>query len=555
MKYKNISEKAQKIINDFDRLSDDKNKTYSQKRTLERINSYSASKFIDYDGDDAIFWNISNSRVAHFAKLIGTDTKDFLPYGIGDYNFFQSWALRKMVRRWFNDTKYYQTLNSISEGMAQYGSQVQKKVKEDGHTKLDEVDLINLRFNQNVEWIKDTDVVELHQLTRKELWDKKGIWKDEAINELLEEDKEEFDVWEFWGYFDNADGEPEYKHEIGSGFGDYKSLWSDDVSEEDFPYKDKHLGRYKGRWLRVGVVERLFQLQERMNTLINENAQTTAIASLLLFRSKQGDVIGNVLEQAINGQIINSEDLEQIGISNTGLNSFLQEVQLIENQADVVCMTPSIIQGEGTPASTTFRGLAVMNSNAKSVFTALHQDLGESIADDLVNDIFPDLVTKWGNEPFIEMAEDDGDVERYDQALLEKMKRDALLNGKLITPAYEEILKMEIAENIGKKGRKIIPEKGWINFKWGIKMMPTNESVDKSTMNDTYFNALSMIGANAGLTTIPLFKQYLEDNGISWSKITPEQQAGLEQAVAQGGGGKLPEQRQPDKLLAAAEPK
>lgn len=476
---------------------------------------------------------------------------------------FQSWALKKFVRKWFDDNAFYKTLNDVSEGVSTYGSMVWKKCKENGKTELEEVDLTRLKFNQRAKSIENEDVVEIHDCTNKDLWDKEDAWDSEAIKKLREKVGEQlkFEVWEYNGYFaKEADEKPKKIKAIGYGYGDSEIiLWQEDVKEDFTPYRDFHLGRYRGRWMRVGVVERLFKLQERANQLVNQNAAVTEIASLLLFKTKNGDAVGNVLEQAQNGQILNSEDLEQIGITNTGLNQFIAELQMIERQADVLCLTPSIIQGESTPSNTTFRGIAVISSSAKSAFTAYHQDLGEKIAHILITDIFPGEAKKWANEPFIEMAEDDGDIQMYDKALLEYMKKEWLLSGKgVVTDAVIQILTKEMEDKLSTIGRKIIPEKGWINFKWGMKMMPTNESVDKTTMNDAYFNALNLIGANPAVAGIPLFKQYLEDNGITFYKLTPEQQQQLVQQAQQMGGqmgGKQVEQKKPDQLLASANAK
>ena len=81
--------------------------------------------------------------------------------------------------------------------------------------------------------------------------------------------------------------------------------------------------------------------------------------------------------------------------------------------------------------------------------------------------------------------------------------------------------------------------------------MPTSETVDKTAKNDAYFNALQMIGANPMLINIPLFKQYLEDNGISWWKPTPKQVMAIQQGAT---GANMPEPKQPDQLLAQAQP-
>lgn len=523
---------------------------YNQREILNKINCYLNDQYIERDTDD-LFWNIANPRITHFTKLISPDTKDFYPYGLGEHNFLQAWALRKYVTKWFDDNAFYQTLNDVAEGLSTYGSSVWKKIKEeDGTTKLEEVDLLNLYFDQSVSCIRDTDIVEKHYLDSRELWEKDGVWDN--VKQLIDLKKDEYEIDEFWGFVD-TDGKHEYKHIIVYGSGDAEViLWEEKSTEEECPYIDFHLGRFRGRWMRVGVVERLFKLQARTNELVNQNAQSTAIASLLLLKSANQDITGNVLEQAVNGQIIGDESLQQIGITNTGLNQFIQELQLINQQADRLCLTPEIIQGEASPSNTTFRGIAVVNAGAVTAFKNYRQNLFEKIADILLQDIFPKLVRGWNRSKLIEMEEDDEDVDAYDKAMLRYMKKEALLSGQLVTPEMEQQMILKIQEELNGIGRKVELGDNFFNFKWGFKMMPTDESVDKSATNDAYFNALQMIGANPTLGEIPLFKQYLENNGISPHKMTPKQKQELQQ-VAQGQPNQMPEPQQPDKLLAQAQ--
>lgn len=525
---------------------------FNQRDILRKIDFYINNKYTERD-DDAIFWNISNHRITHFAKLITPDTKDFYPYGIGQHNFIQAWALRKYVRKWFDDGAFYKTLNDTGEGLATYGSQVWKEYKEKGETKVKEVKLDNLYFDQSVEWIKDSNIVELHELTTHDLWEKDGVWDN--IVDVFKTDRKahKYEVWEFTGYYsENEDEKPVYKHIIGHGYGQQEIiLWEEEITQDECPYIDFHLGKYRGTWLRMGVVQRLFDLQERTNTLVNQNAQSTAIASLLLLKSANADITGNVLEQAVNGQIIGDETLQQIGITNTGLNQFVQELQLINQQADKLCLTPEIVQGEASPSNTTFRGIAVVNAGAVTAFKNYRQDFFEKVANFLLKEVFPTLVKKWSREKLIEMSEDDEDIEAYDKEIIEDAKRQSLLNGNLVTPELEAQIIGDVQENMRKIGRNVVPKEGFFNFKWGFKMVATDESVDKSAQNDAYFNALQMTGANPTLTETPLFKQYLENNGISPQKMTPAQKQELQQA-AMGGANQMPEQKQPDQLLAQA---
>jgi len=524
---------------------------YNQRETLRRINFYLNDKYLERD-DNAIFWNISATRIPHFAKLISPDTKDFMPYGKGQLNYWQAWALRKKVKDWFDTNSFYQTLNDTSLDLAIYGSAVWKKYKERGETEMEPVRLDNLYFDQSVECIDEADIVENHNLTLNELWEKDGVWDN--VQDVIKQgnDTDRFEVWEYYGlYQEQQDDKPQYKHVIGYGFGsEFIQLWDETITRDECPYYDFHVGPYKGRWMRCGVVERLFKLQERANQLVNQNAQTTEIASLLLLKSGNPDITGNVIEQAQNGQIIGDETLQQIGITNTGLQQFLSEMQLIENQADKLCMTPQIVQGEASPSNTTFRGIAVVNAGAVNAFRNDRQNLFEKIADILLKDIFPGLVKGWKKEELIEMAEDEEDVEAYDKAVKQYMAKEAMLNGTLVTPDVINQIGTTVDENIGKVGRRIEPGPDFWDFKWGFKMMPTDESVDKTAMNDAYFNALQMTLSNPAITQIPGFKQYCEDNGITPWKLTPAQQQQLMQG--QQGGQQMPEPKQPDKLLSEA---
>ena len=525
---------------------------YNQRELVRRINHYINDRYLQRD-NEAIFWNIATPRVVHFSKLLQFDTKDFMPIGEGQFNYFQAWALRIKAREWFKDEQFYQTLNDIAQSISTYGGSVWKVSKVKGKKIIEESELGNLYFDQAVKNIEDANIVEKHYLSKNELHEKKGVW--ENIDTLLEKAEEtNNEIWEYTGFVEDEDGEQVYKHIIGQGYDhDYIELWSEDIKKKDCPYQNFRLGRYNGRFLGIGVVERLFKLQERANELVNQNAETTKIASLLLFKSANMDMTGNVLEQALNGQIVGDESFQQVGIQNTGLNQFIQELQLISQQADRLCMTPDIIQGEKTPSGTTFRGMAVTNAAAENAFTIFRQNLGEKISYILMTYIFPDVIKKWNKESIVEIAQDDEDVELYYDILANREVKEKMLRGETIDVNSLEEAKNLIAENTKKIKRNLEVGKNFFDFKFGFRLMPTTETGDKAVMNDAMFNALQMIGANPALLDTPLFRQYLENNGIPYWKLTPKQKEALEQA-AQPQGGKLPEQKKPDALLAAAKP-
>lgn len=515
---------------------------FSQYQTINRINLYINDRFLERN-DDAIFWNISTPRIPHFAKNIDLDTKDLMPYGEGDVGIFEAYCLRLKLRQWLNDNHFAITLNDLSEGLATYGSAVWKRCVEDGETKIEEVDLRNLYFDPTVKYIKKANVVEMHYLSSMEIKEREDVWDnvDKAIkicrktssngNDIQNTDVQESnEIWEFWGQVEMEDGSFVYKHCIGAGYGNEEVLLLDeDVNDDDFPYYDFHIGKYRGTWLRMGVVQRLFRLQERANTVVNENAQATSIASLLLLRTQDPNTTGNVLQGALNGQIINSADLQQIGIDNRAFTMLLNELASIERQADLLCMTPEVIMGENSPSGTPFRTVAVTTNAAKSSFRYIKERVGETIGYILEEDILPQQIKKWNKGEVIELMEDSADVEMYDKWLKDKILLDQIKAGAKYTPELENVIQAEIDKNIKYVGRKLETQKGMFDKKYRIKFNISGEAYDKAQMNDAYFNAIQMVMANPAILDLPLMRQYLENNGISWWKLTPKQKQDLTQ--------------------------
>jgi hypothetical protein len=565
----NVSLVVGEIVSSFKTKSLEMSKGFffSQYDTVNLINLYINDKF--RNRADGIFWQISTSRIGHVAKNIDLDTKELMPYGEGDMGIFESYCLRIKIRRWLDENHFAITLNDMSEGVATYGSVVWKKYKENGKTKIEETDLRNLYFNPTVKYIKDADVVEMHYLTDTEIKEKKDVWdnvdkaikiasKTTANGETNNQDViKHNEIWEYTGNVEYEDGSFEYRHYIGAGSGeDEVILLEEDFNKDtDFQYFDFHIGRYRGRWLRMGIPERLFKLQQRANTLVNENAQATSIASLLLLRTSDSNTTGNVLTGALNGQIINSADLQQIGIDNGAFTMLLNELVGIERQADILCNTPEIVSGENAPAGTPFRSLAVTQNNAKSSFKYVKERIGETVGYILKEKILPSEIKKWNKGEILEIMEDSGDVEMYDKWLKDQMLLDQLKSGTSYSPELEAKIQEAIDRDAKYVGRKVDIKKGLFSSKFNIKFNITGESQDKAQQNDAYFNALQMVQANPAIVDVPLFRDYCSNNGIPYWKLTPKQKQNLMQtAQAMGPAKPNPMAGQPqDQLMGAVD--
>lgn len=511
------------------------NYRFNHLKTIERIYLYINNRF--EEREDGIFWNISNYRSQHFAKNIELDTKDLMPYGEGDVAIKNTWILRKELMKWAKERRLAIDLNDLAQTCSDFGSAVWKVVNND----VELVDLRNLYFNPLAKTIREENIVEKHYLSSNEIRAKKEVW-DNVEKVLKEKSKNgEYEINEFFGWYCKDEGEYNeetdgWKHIISYGSGDGEViLFEEEVEKEDNPYFDFHIGKYAGRWLRIGIVERLFDLQVRANQLVNQNAQSTEIASLLLFRSQSADTVGNVLEGAINGQIIPSGDLEQIGISNTGIQQFAQEMMLIEQQADKLCLTPDVIQGEALPSGTPFRSLATLTNAARSAFKMIRENIANTIEVILKDQVLPEVVKGLNREHILEISDED-DIEIFDQSVKEAFKREMILSGIPYTKDLDPLIDELVAKRIEEEGRKLALPKNFFNFKYGIKFNIAGEAYDKAQQNATMESALQYYMGNPAVTDIKLFRQYLENNGISYWKLSPAEKRAIQEAnMAQGG--------------------
>ena len=286
-KDKSVPEQVLSIINEFKTqdLEIVKGYKFNQFNNIVRINLYLNQRFLENTNEDAIFWDLSSSRITHTQKNIDLDTKDLMPFAIGETNMFQVWILRVKLRKWLRESGMPILLDDLTDGVAAFGSAVWKIVKTKKLPELQEVDLKNLYFNQTAKNLKDVPVVELHFMTPLEVKRKKG-WEnvEELLDKPTDEVTNEFEIWEFHG--ETEEDKPKYVHQIGWGQGeDAIILFEEEIKQDKFPYRDFHIGKYRGRWQRIGIVERLYKLQERANAIVNQNAAATEIASLLLLRA------------------------------------------------------------------------------------------------------------------------------------------------------------------------------------------------------------------------------------------------------------------------------
>jgi hypothetical protein len=527
---KTIGSQVKSIIDDSAKpFNIIKGLSFNHRDTINRIYFYKNDEFVECSDPDAIFWNVVKPYIAHGSKNIDLDPKDFRAIGQGKANHVQSWILGIRFKKWADENNLSVKIDDLTQLVYEFGSFVWKLVEDEDDTDIEPCDLRNLYFDPTVDSVRDTDIVELHYLTEQEIYDKYDNAKElirVANCEQNEGSFEKYEIWEYTGYLGEDETKKKYRHVIGAGYGaDAVIAFEEDIEKEDNKYFDFHLDKYSGSWLRKGAYQTNFVIQERANTLVNENAASSAIASLLLLRSNDPNTKGNVLRGAISGQIITSADLQQIGIDNRSAGVLLNELDRIEAQVRKNLMLPDVATGDQLPSGTTFRGQALMSNASKSAFKQMRNRIAEPLKDIISEYILPSLVKDWNREELLDLAGDDEGVAMYDEAVKNIRQRDFKdMNPQMqMTPELTQALDGDTEAEIEKPGRKVEIGKKFFNFDYGFTIDPTGETYDLAAQNDAIIQALTLAIQAPAIVDTTAFTQLLENNGLSAFKLKPDQ--------------------------------
>ena len=547
--------------------------TFDYRETLKKINLHKRQKFLDCSDSDAVFWGLGVQRAPHFAKKVDADTRHFMVEGYGDFNYQQAWATNIRFKKWARDTEFALDLDDFGDALTDFGSCAIKLVeRQEGGYDLEEIDLMKLWFDPTIKEFRGQTKIELHELEKHKLENMKGwdnvdkAWEKAETSDNKETEKsdttnqvaEKRKFYERVGWFNIAyykggniskgkyEESPEkdkwkFMHTIHAGTGDDEViLYSEEIKEEDDIYRDLHIGKYEDRWLRIGVYERLFEVQRLINESVNYDKQAQQISSLLLFKLKAGNkrlVGSNIFQEAKSGLITDAE-LEQVGITNTYLGEFINKLAIYEQKADQLCMTPDVLTGEGSDAKT-FRGHAALTNVANSAFKKIRDRFCGVISDILVRKILPYEMKKWNKEKTLEISGFEIDNQIYDaMAMVSKLNEwlgRELKKGNNPSAEEKQVFMERMQEQIDRDGRQLILPEKYYDFDFGLAQNPTGEVENKEQMNDVYFNIIQMILANPAINLIPTFREYCEKNGITPFHLNQDQMQQLQQGQTQQG--------------------
>lgn len=576
--------------------------TFNQNETLKRIHLYLNSKYEDgtqYLGRDKLFYNIVTSPCEVAMRMLNLDTKNIKLLPLNPKSYFSTYLLEKELKQWLKKNKLGRVLNQLAEEAPRYGSVVMQKTK-DG---ADVVDLRRLILDPTVETIgKSRFVTTIHYMTPTELRETGWDNVEEAIERFGDSNAQEpfldeqgntgvqtstpyikvhkryGEVPRWWvdnstpgtktgdemvkalfivagAEFQSTNSEGQPTGELGVVL--FKSRW-----HKAWPFKDFHYTKIRGRWLGLGVVEMLFDVQVRINELKNQKRISMEISSMHLFQTPDKSIVRNLLTDLQSGDmLISPNGITPIANEERALPAFDSEEQSYMGQADRLSFAYEAIRGQEPNSQTTLGQTQIQTANATSVYAFKKENLAlmwQEFFNDLV---MPNLMRDLTPEHIMRFTGSVQELEKMDKAAAEVYANDfvkeKILKGEPVFQEDLEGIKQKAIESYRKMGESRfvkIKDAFYDDAEFEFDFIITNEQDEPGLKTQNYQLVLTtLINAVAsGALNDPRVKlglqKWAESMGISQAEFdladqqATEQQQMMQQQGLQPNGQPIPEQ-------------
>ena len=536
---------------------------YSQADTIKRIklyqdNIFATGKFTS-QGEYKFWFDIIAPRVNSEVKNIDFDTKDILLYSDSMKDTVPIFISNLGLKEYLRDTGKAVELNEAVEQGAGWGNVVWKKIKND----FEMVDLSNFYvINQTAKTLKDSPAIERHIFIQTNLRAKKGVWDnvEEVIKfcgnrkyEKTEDDKQttidDTEVKYYEIYERNGEISQKQLFEAqGKGGGNEDKyvlakiiiaglkkagqkddnkfvLFAEEISE--MPYKEYHRLGYKGRWFRKGLYEILFDCQTRANEISNQMARGLAWASKIIFRSSDEVIAQNILTDMQNGDIIKSEDLQQVVMRIPGFDQLANDWNRIMDIADRLANSFEVVTGESLPSGTPFRLGAQQNLNANKLFDFIRENLGLVFQDIFQDWVLKDVLKDLKAKDVLRLTGDTDYLDRFYEMVAQAWYIGNLLALGPHTSEMAKVLKQRKIEELKQRPEQIVKlsKKIFEGLKPRVQVIITGENVNIAAEMETLANFIQLEAdpvRRSALIEMAMKKKGLDVASLAKTEIQPE---------------------------------
>jgi hypothetical protein len=460
---------------------------FNQYQTIKRIALYLSSKYEDgslYLGREKIFYNVVIPPCEVAMRMLNLDTKDIKLWPMNPKSQFSTYLLEKELKLWLKTSKMGKILNQIAEEAPRYGTVVLEKTKDGAEV----VDLRRLILDPTVETItKSRFVTTIHYMTPNELqqtgWDNVDLaierfgdtnaspaYEDNQGNVNLMKSTPYIKVHKRFGevptwwvddsakpgtksgdklvrsLFIVAGAETEQLNEEGKSVADlglvlFKSVW-----RKEWPYKDFHYIKVKGRYLGMGIVEMLFDTQTRINELKNQKRVSMEISSMHIFQGPQS-MVRNIYSDLQSGDYLvkkeGSEGMTPVANEERNLPAFKDEEQSYMAQVDSLSFAYEAVRGDvdtqatlGQTQIAVSQGTSVYGFKKQNFSLFLQEYFNDLVLEQLMKDLTPEHIMRFTGSAQELMKLDEAAAELYANDHIKQL----ILDGSLVNLEDQQAL-------------------------------------------------------------------------------------------------------------------
>ncbi len=471
---------------------------FNQYQTLKRILLYLSNRYENgafFLGREKLFFNVVTPAVEVASKMLNVDTKDIRLQPMNPKSQFSTYLLEKELQVWLKTSEMGKILNVIAEEAPRYGSVLLEKTTKGARV----CDLRRTMLDPSVDNAKDSRfITTIHYMTDVEL--KKTNWKDvDVAIERFGNTQAAHPFEDNMGNMNVMRSSPQVK--VYKRYGEVPRWWLEDklstnskrgaemvralyiVAGPDFlqrnatgqttgelgvvmfksewkgeyPFKDFHYNKIKGRWLGMGVVETLFDVQTRMNELKNQKRLSMELSTLHLFQTPDKQIVRNVITDLENGDVIYSPNgITPIENAERNLPAFSDEEASYQGQVEKLSFAYEALRGDTPPSSTTLGQTEIAVSQATSVYAFKRQNLSIFLREFFNDLVMPQLLKDLSPEHIMRFTGSSQELDKLDEAAAEVHVNSEILKkvlaGHRVNLEFQEMVKQDAIKAFRKLG-------------------------------------------------------------------------------------------------------
>ena len=267
-------------------------------------------------------------------------------------------------------------------------------------------------------------------------------------------------------------------------------------------YEECWLTRVNGRWYGIGTAEKLLMIQLYMNIIGNTRKTKQEVASLGLFKIRDGSgITPQMLKRLpVNGaiKVAQMDDIENFVVNGATQQDY-QDEEVAKSWAQRVTQTFEAVTGETMAATTTATVGAIQSRSGSSSFVGIKKAKGIWLERVLNNHYIPMLKKKITKGDIVKICLDSEELREYDDEYADIVANEFLLKKGEQGFAYVDIQEVEQVKN---KVKEDLAKGNGVRYhnvvddidlsEYDCEVYVDNERIDKNVLVTDLLNSLKV---------------------------------------------------------------